>query len=174
MLDRSLAILGMDAVDPVLVGLVGRLGRQAVNEQIFGGAAVLDAVAEIDFETADARRCAGSAPVPPRAPAARDGRCRARARSPPDVAASVRRRQFQARRSNVSEGVMRAGNLCRHFHTGSGGFASFICSLLVTGSYRPCGTRRPARLPRNRTSDPAWSGPDRSGRPADDRCRGSR
>ena len=54
MLDRSLAILGMDSADPFLVGFVGRLGRQAVNQQIFGGAAVLDAVAEIDFETADA------------------------------------------------------------------------------------------------------------------------
>ena len=54
MLDRSLAILGMDSADPFLVGLVGRLGRQAVNQEIFGGAAVLDAVAEIDFETADA------------------------------------------------------------------------------------------------------------------------
>ena len=54
MLDRSLAILGMDSADPFLVGLVGRLGRQAVNQQIFGGAAILDAVAEIDFETADA------------------------------------------------------------------------------------------------------------------------
>ena len=53
MLDRSLAIVGMDSADPFLVGLVGRLGRQAVNQQIFGGAAVLDAVTEIDFETAD-------------------------------------------------------------------------------------------------------------------------
>ncbi len=53
MLDRSLAIVGMDSADPFLVGLVGRLRRQAVNQQIFGGAAVLDAVAEIDFETAD-------------------------------------------------------------------------------------------------------------------------
>src|SRR5438445_13863041 len=54
MLDRSLAILGMNSADPFLVGLVGRVGRQAVNQQIFGGAAILDAVAEIDFETADA------------------------------------------------------------------------------------------------------------------------
>src|SRR5690349_14813659 len=53
MLDRSLAILGMDSADPFLVGFVFRLGRQAVNQEIFGGAAVLDAVAEIDFETAD-------------------------------------------------------------------------------------------------------------------------
>ena len=54
MLDRPLAIVGMDAVDPILIGLVGRLGRQPVDEEIFGGAAVLDAVAEIDFEAADA------------------------------------------------------------------------------------------------------------------------
>ena len=54
MFDRSLAIVGMDSADPFLVGFVGRLGRQAVNEEIFGRAAVLDAVAEIDFEAADA------------------------------------------------------------------------------------------------------------------------
>ena len=54
MLDRTLTILGVDSIDPILVGLVGRLGRQPVNEQIFGGAAVLDAVAEIDLEAADA------------------------------------------------------------------------------------------------------------------------
>ena len=53
MLDRSLAILGMDSTDPFLIGFVGRLGRQAVNQEIFGGTAVLDAVTEIDFETAD-------------------------------------------------------------------------------------------------------------------------
>src|SRR6185295_732566 len=52
--DRSLAILGMDSFDPFPVGLVGRLGRQAVNQKIFGGAAIPDAVVEIDFETADA------------------------------------------------------------------------------------------------------------------------
>ncbi len=54
MLDRSLAVLGMDSTDPFLVGFVGGLGRQAVNQEIFRGAAILDAVAEIDFETADA------------------------------------------------------------------------------------------------------------------------
>ena len=54
MLDRSFAIVGMDSADPFLVGLVGRVGRQAVNQQIFRGAAVLDAVTEIDFEPADA------------------------------------------------------------------------------------------------------------------------
>ena len=52
--DRSLAVLGMDSFDPFPVGLVGRLGRQTVNQQIFGGAAIPDAVAEIDFESADA------------------------------------------------------------------------------------------------------------------------
>ena len=54
MLDRALAIVGMDSADPFLVSLVGRLGRQAVNQQVFGRAAVLDAVTEIDFESADA------------------------------------------------------------------------------------------------------------------------
>ena len=58
--------------------------------------------------------------------------------------------------------------------TPGGAFASLICSWWLIGSYRPGGTRRLARLPRNKTSDPAWSGPDRSGTPADDRCRGSR
>jgi hypothetical protein len=43
----------MDAVDPILIGFVGRLRRQPVNEKIFRRAAVLDAVAEIDFEAAD-------------------------------------------------------------------------------------------------------------------------
>src|SRR3954470_19634890 len=54
MFDRSLAVLGVDSADPLLVGLVGRLRWQAVNQEIFGGTAVFDAVAEIDFETADA------------------------------------------------------------------------------------------------------------------------
>jgi hypothetical protein len=53
MCDRRLAIVRVDAVDPILIGLVGRLSRQPVNEEIFRGAAVLDAVAEIDFEAAD-------------------------------------------------------------------------------------------------------------------------
>ena len=104
MLDRSLAILGMDSADPFLVGLVGRLGRQAVNQQIFGGAAVLDAVAEIDFETADA----GDALDPRQLRFAllqrAVGAGRARSRFPADVAASVRRRQLQAERSNCRKG----------------------------------------------------------------------
>src|SRR5260221_10935101 len=54
MRNRALAILGMDTGDPVLVGFVDRLGRQSVDQEIFGGAAVLDAVAEVVLETADA------------------------------------------------------------------------------------------------------------------------
>ena len=123
----ALAVVGMDAVDPVFVGFVGRVRRQAVDDQIFRRAAILEAVAEIDFDAADARRCAGSAPAPLRVPAARDEPCRARSRFPADVAASVRRRRFQARRSKCPSGHA-PGNLCRHFHTGRGGFASFICS----------------------------------------------
>ena len=37
---RPLAIVGMDAVDPVLMGLVDRVRRQAVDDQIFRRAAV--------------------------------------------------------------------------------------------------------------------------------------
>ena len=44
-----LAILGIDARDPIFIGLVSRFGRQAVDQKIFGGAAVLDAVAQVDF-----------------------------------------------------------------------------------------------------------------------------
>ncbi len=54
MFDRALAIVGVDSADPIVVGLVDGIRRQPVNEQIFGGAAVPDAVAEIDFEAADA------------------------------------------------------------------------------------------------------------------------
>ena len=54
MFDRAFAVVGMDALDPVLVGFVGRIRRQAVDDEIFGRAAVLEAVAEIDFDAADA------------------------------------------------------------------------------------------------------------------------
>ena len=40
--------------DPILIGFVGRFSSEAVDEQIFGRAAVLDAVAEIDFQAANA------------------------------------------------------------------------------------------------------------------------
>ena len=173
MLDRSLAILGMDSTDPFLVALVGRVGRQAVNQEIFGGAAVLDAVTEIDFETADA----GDALDPRQLGFALLQRAVGASRSFAISCRCCRKRSAAAasgRTFELSEGVMRASNLCRHFHTGGGGFASFICSWWLSGSCRPCGTRRPARRPRNKTSGPAWSGPDRSGRPADGRCRGSR
>ena len=44
----------MDPRDPVFVGFVGRIRRQAVDDEIFRRAAVLEAFAEIDFDTADA------------------------------------------------------------------------------------------------------------------------
>ena len=55
----------------------------------------------------------------------------ARSRSRAICCRCCRRRSAAAasgRTFEVSEGVIRAGNLCRHFHTGGGGFASFICS----------------------------------------------
>ena len=54
LLDRMLAIVGMDPVDPVLMGFVGRIGRQPVDDEIFRRAAVLEAVAEVDLDAADA------------------------------------------------------------------------------------------------------------------------
>ncbi len=53
MFDLSFAILGVDSIDPIVIGLVDSLRRQSVDQEIFRGAAVLDAVAEIDFEPAD-------------------------------------------------------------------------------------------------------------------------
>ena len=47
------AILGMDAPDPVLVGLVGRIRRQPVNQQIFRRAAIAEAGPQIDLKAAD-------------------------------------------------------------------------------------------------------------------------
>lgn len=52
-LHRSVPVAGMNAIDPVLVRLVGSFRRQAVKHQIFRRTAVLEAFAEIDFETAD-------------------------------------------------------------------------------------------------------------------------
>ena len=173
--DRPLAIVGMDSLDPVFVGFVGRIRRQAVDDEIFRRAAILESVAEVDFDAADARRCAGSAPVPLRVPAGRDEPGRARCAISCRCCRKRSAAAASGRTFEVSEGVMRAGNLCRHFHTGDGGFASFICSLAGRrGNYRPGGTRPPARPPRSKTSGPDWPGPDRSGTPADDRCRGSR
>ena len=54
LLDRALAVLGVNPVDPVLMGLVGRIGRQPVDDEIFRGAPVLETVAEIDLDAADA------------------------------------------------------------------------------------------------------------------------
>ncbi len=43
----------MNSLHPILIGLVDRLGWQPVDQEIFGGAAVLDAVAKIDLQPAD-------------------------------------------------------------------------------------------------------------------------
>ena len=47
------AVLGMDALHPVLMGLVGGIRRQPVNQQIFRRPAVAEAGAEVDLEPAD-------------------------------------------------------------------------------------------------------------------------
>ena len=47
------AVLGMDALYPFLVGLVGGIRRQPVNQQIFRRPAVAKAGAEVDLEPAD-------------------------------------------------------------------------------------------------------------------------
>ena len=176
MLDRPLAIVGMDAVDPILMGFVGGLRRQAMDDEIFRGAAVLEAVAEIDFDAADRadaldprqlglallQRAMGAVAL------ARDllemlpqpfGRCR--------LGQDVGR---------IGRGHTRAGNLCRAFsHRRARTLpASFAPCCRAAGNYRPCGTRPPARLPRSRTSDPVWLAPGNCGRPADDRCRDCR
>ncbi len=52
--DRAFAVLGMDARDPVFVGFVGRIRRQAVDDEIFRRAAILEAFAEVDLDAADA------------------------------------------------------------------------------------------------------------------------
>ena len=52
--DRALAIAGMDPLDPFFVGFVGRIRRQAVDDEIFRRAAVLESVAEVDLDAADA------------------------------------------------------------------------------------------------------------------------
>ncbi len=49
-----LAVVGVNALNPVLVGFVGGLRRQAVDDQIFRRAAVPKAVAKIDLDAADA------------------------------------------------------------------------------------------------------------------------
>src|SRR5581483_6351799 len=51
--DGCFAILGMNAVDPVLVRLVGGIWWQAVDYQIFGRTAVLETFAKIDLDAAD-------------------------------------------------------------------------------------------------------------------------
>src|SRR5947209_18485072 len=50
---RRFAILWMDAPDPIFVRLVCGLSRKSVNAQIFGRAAVLEALSQIDLNAAD-------------------------------------------------------------------------------------------------------------------------
>jgi hypothetical protein len=47
------AILGMDAPDPVLMGLVGRIGGQPVDQQIFRRPPIAETGGQIDLEAAD-------------------------------------------------------------------------------------------------------------------------
>jgi hypothetical protein len=47
-------VVGMNAVDPVLVTLAGRLGRQPMDQQIFRRAAIAKSAAEIDLDPANA------------------------------------------------------------------------------------------------------------------------
>src|SRR5882762_10666574 len=54
MRDRALEVFGMDASYPVIIGFIGRFGRQAMNDDIFRRALSV-ARAEIDFYAADAR-----------------------------------------------------------------------------------------------------------------------
>ncbi|MEY9286363.1 hypothetical protein ABIA03_007555 [Bradyrhizobium yuanmingense] len=53
MLDGGVAVVGMDTVDPILVRLLGGFRRKAMDHQIFGRTAVLEAFAEIDLDAAD-------------------------------------------------------------------------------------------------------------------------
>ncbi len=52
-LDGGIAVVAMDAIDPILVRFLGRLRRQAVDDEVFGRAAVLEAFAKIDLDAAD-------------------------------------------------------------------------------------------------------------------------
>ena len=172
--DRALAVVGMDAVDPVFVGLVGRIRRQAVDDEIFRRAAVLESVAEIDLDAADA-------------PDALDPRqfrlaFLQGAMSPVALARNFLQMLPQAFGGGNFRQDVRSigrGHACPLPLPALSHRKRRLCQLhllfgWLTGSYRPCGTRRPARRPRSKTSGPDWPGPDRSGTPADDRCRGSR
>ncbi len=122
MFDRPLAILGVDSTDPVLKGLVGRLGRQTVNEQIFRGAAVLDAIAEIDFEPADTNH-----PLDPRQ--VRLALLQGAMRSIPLARDLFQMLPHPLGRGRLGQDVggiwgHGAGDLSRHFHMESRRFAS--------------------------------------------------
>ena len=49
----GLAILGVDAPDPVLVGFVGRIRRQSMDLQILRRPAIAETSRQIDFKAAD-------------------------------------------------------------------------------------------------------------------------
>src|SRR6185295_11505708 len=51
---RPLAIVRVKTPDPVLMGLVGGFRWQSVDDEIFRRAPTAEAVAEIDFDAADA------------------------------------------------------------------------------------------------------------------------
>jgi hypothetical protein len=47
------AVIGMDALNPILVGFVHRIRGQPVNQQIFRRPAIAEASPQVDLETAD-------------------------------------------------------------------------------------------------------------------------
>ena len=55
LLNRALTIVGVDPLDPVFVGFVGGVRRQTVDDEIFRRTAVLEALAKVDLDAADAR-----------------------------------------------------------------------------------------------------------------------
>ena len=53
MLDRRFAILGVDAIDPSLMRLSSRVRRQAMEDEVFGRAAIAETFAKVDLDAAD-------------------------------------------------------------------------------------------------------------------------
>src|SRR6202011_4563337 len=47
------SILGVNAADPILVGLVGRFRRQPVNQQVLRRPAIAETGSEVDLEATD-------------------------------------------------------------------------------------------------------------------------
>jgi hypothetical protein len=78
----------------------------------------------------------------------------ARARSLPDVAAAARPRLSRGERWWGPEGSWRRQSLVLNFTQQEPALPAVIWSWCRRGSYRPCGTRRPARHPQNKTSGP--------------------